>query len=197
LRGPIVNRDQTARIGSTSEDEPAGLCRDPADDRWRRDVEALYRQRADQLIRRVAAGTGRETARDVVHEAFAKFAGLTGVRRLGVARPEAYVYRICLNLVRDLSRSRDIRARAIADAGIVEAKAHDPIIQLEQRDELRRLEAAALRLKPKTRAIFLAKRLDGMSYADIAERTGLSLKGVEKHMTKAIASIDRAMKRRS
>jgi RNA polymerase sigma-70 factor (ECF subfamily) len=75
------------------------------------------------------------------------------------------------------------------------AEWHSPFAELEHRDTLRRLEAAMLRLKPKTREIFLAKRLDGMSYAEIAERTGLSVKGVEKHMSKAIAMLDRAMER--
>ena len=34
-----------------------------------------------------------------------------------------------------------------------------------------------------------------MSYAEIAARTGLSVKGVEKQMAKAIAAIDRMMDR--
>lgn len=60
---------------------------------------------------------------------------------------------------------------------------------------LRRLEAAMLKLKPKTREIFMAHRPDALSYAEIAERTGLSVKGVEKQMSKAIAQIDRMLGR--
>jgi RNA polymerase sigma-70 factor (ECF subfamily) len=66
---------------------------------------------------------------------------------------------------------------------------------LESRDTLRRLEAAMLKLKPKTREIFMAHRIDGLSYAEIADRTGLSVKGVEKQMGKAIAMIDRLLDR--
>ena len=50
-------------------------------------------------------------------------------------------------------------------------------------------------LNPKTREIFLAKRLDGMSYAEISQRTGLSVKGIEKHMNKALKLLDRARDR--
>lgn len=71
----------------------------------------------------------------------------------------------------------------------------DQVAVLESRDMLRRLEAAISKLKPKTRAIFLAHRLDGLSYAEIAELTGLSVKGVEKQMSKAIAKIDRLLDR--
>jgi RNA polymerase sigma-70 factor (ECF subfamily) len=41
----------------------------------------------------------------------------------------------------------------------------------------------------------LAHRIDGFTYAEIAERTGLSVKGVEKQMSKAIAKIDRLLDR--
>ena len=47
------------------------------------------------------------------------------------------------------------------------------------------------RLNLRTREIFLAKRLDGMSYSEIASRTGLSVRQVERHMAKALATIDR------
>lgn len=172
----------------------------PADDgcktdEWHRDVEALYRNRADQLIGHFASGSAdHETARDIVHEAFAKFTSLSLARRLTVLRPDAYLYRTCVNLLRDRRRAQDVR-ELHSSREALGASWHNPLPELEQRDTLRRLEAVMLRLKPKTREIFLAKRLDGMSYAEIAERTGLSVKGVEKHMSKAIAAIERAMER--
>lgn len=159
---------------------------------WGSEIDALYRERADLLIRRLTpAAADRETASDIVHEAFARFAALSGARRLIIARPDGYLYRICVNLIRDLARSRQFHARAVDDPSLAGPLLDDPVVQLEHRDELRRLEAAMLRLKPRTREIFLAKRLDGLTYADIAERTGLSVKGVEKHMAKAIATIER------
>jgi RNA polymerase sigma-70 factor (ECF subfamily) len=66
---------------------------------------------------------------------------------------------------------------------------------LEARDMLQRVEAAVLRLRPKTREIFMAHRVEGLSYAEIAQRTGLSVKGVEKQMSKAIAALDRMLER--
>ena len=63
----------------------------------------------------------------------------------------------------------------------------DQLAALEARDRLRRIENTLLHLKPRTREIFLAHRLDGYSYAEIAARTGLNIKTVEMHMTRAIA----------
>ena len=42
-----------------------------------------------------------------------------------------------------------------------------------------------------TREIFLARRVDGLSYAEIAELTGLSERQVERHMARAISRLVR------
>lgn len=72
----------------------------------------------------------------------------------------------------------------------------DMTAALEARDLLDRLQNALIQLKPKTRSIFLAHRVDGHSYNEIAKQTGLSVKGVEWHMTKAIAHLDRMLRSR-
>lgn len=51
---------------------------------------------------------------------------------------------------------------------------------------VKRLEKAVARLPRTTREIFLAHRLDGMSYPEIAGRTGLSIREIERHMAKAM-----------
>jgi DNA-directed RNA polymerase specialized sigma24 family protein len=51
---------------------------------------------------------------------------------------------------------------------------------------LKKLKRAMLKLPRTTRAIYLAHRLDDMSYQNIADRTGLTVRHVERHMAKAI-----------
>jgi DNA-directed RNA polymerase specialized sigma24 family protein len=47
---------------------------------------------------------------------------------------------------------------------------------------------------PRTRReIYLASRLDDMPYAEIAERTGLSVRQVEQHIARALLAIDDAI----
>ena len=53
-------------------------------------------------------------------------------------------------------------------------------------DLLRRMEEAMLNVPKLQREIFMAHRLDDMSYGEIAERTGLTIHRVERHMAKAI-----------
>lgn len=156
---------------------------------------ALYRQHSGSLVRQLARHTGcSETARELAHEAFLRFLGLPAWRAALIRRPEAYLHRISTNLLRDWGRSR-IPERCAELPHFARDVPVDQVAALESRDTLRRLETAVSRLRPKTRAIFLAHRLDGLSYAEIAERTGLSVKGVEKQMSKAIAKIDRLLDR--
>lgn len=56
-----------------------------------------------------------------------------------------------------------------------------------------RLERAMRAMPRRTREVFLAHRLEDMPYSEIAERTGLSLRAVERHMARAIGAIDRSL----
>ena len=55
---------------------------------------------------------------------------------------------------------------------------------------LARLEVALQSLPRQRRAIFLAVRLDAMPYDDIARKTGLSVRKVEREVARALLQID-------
>lgn len=109
--------------------------------------------------------------------------------------PEAYVAKISRNLLADRGRAEIVRNQWAHDPAATGMQHHDQVVFLETRDRLRRLEAAIMKLKPTSREIFLARRMDGLSYAEIAESTGLSMRAVERHMSKAIAKLSRLMDR--
>ena len=112
-----------------------------------------------------------------------------------IDQPEAFLRRVSTNLLRDWGRATALKQRSQPTLELVLDGQLDQVAALESRDTLRRLELALGKLKPKTREIFLAHRIHGFTYAEIAERTGLSVKGVEKQMSKAIAKIDRLLDR--
>lgn len=160
-------------------------------------LEALYRDHSPGLLRSISRRTSsREEALDLVHDIFLRIARIGAARPLTLERPAAYLSRMATNLLRDRARSA---ARHLSDRHVTADEQSLPGADqqklLESRDMLRRLEGAMLKLRPKTREIFMAHRVDGLSYAEIAERTGLSIKGVEKHMGKAIAQIARTLHR--
>ena len=178
------------------EDEPL-----PPEDHFAPDegfcLDTLYRTESPRLLRVLSRKVAsRDEAQDLVQEIFARLVRLGRWQRDRLERPEAYLGQVARNLLRDRARVTARRARhlhVVADEN--EIAGHDQQRHLEHRDTLGRLEQVILRLKPRTRDIFVAHRVHGMSYAEIAERTGLSQKGVEKQMAKAITQIGRLMDR--
>jgi len=160
-------------------------------------LETLYRQQSGRLLKALTRRTAnREDARDLVHEIFCRVARIGATSPLKLHRPEAFLSRMAANLLKDRAKAMARHSSANHVAADEQSLAGlDQQRLLESRDMLTRLEAAVLKLRPKTREIFMAHRLDGLSYAQIAERTGLSVKGVEKQMSKAIAQIDRLLDR--
>lgn len=156
-------------------------------------VEELYRRSAPSFVRLLAARTRREDSADLVQSIFERL--VARARRGPLEAPGAYLSRMAGNEAASQVRRARREAGLAERAGDAWESSFDPHCQLEARDMLLRVEAAVGRLKPRTRAIFLAHRIEGLSYADIAGRMGMSVKGVEKQMSKAIASIDRMVGR--
>jgi RNA polymerase sigma factor (sigma-70 family) len=161
-------------------------------------IDRLFRSQAPRLLRYLSRRAARgEDAADLLQETFLRLVRLSSVETLP-ARPEAYLQRIATNLLRDQARRAlthadelhgPIDEDSLADAG------PGPASQIEARELLSQYEDALSRLRTKTREIFLLHRRDGLTYAQIAAEAGLSVSGVEKHMMKAIAHIDRVLGR--
>lgn len=160
------------------------------------ELEQLYRLSAERMADHLGRhGASPDEQMDFVHEAFTRLLDRGSTRRSEISSAGAYLTRISRNLLHDRGRATRVRESWKDDLACRETGHHDQVVYLESRDRLRRLEAAVLKLKPMTREIFLARRLDGLSYAEIADLTGLSTKAVERHMSKAIAKVMRLMDR--
>jgi RNA polymerase sigma factor (sigma-70 family) len=62
------------------------------------------------------------------------------------------------------------------------------------KESLNRASIALLELPERTRTIFVLRRIEGMRYADVARRLGISVSAVEKHMVRAVAHLTERMK---
>lgn len=155
-------------------------------------LELLYRNEQRALVRFFTSyRASRDEASDLVQETFLRLARVDLQGGL-LLRPAAYLRQIARNLLKDrVKAARRHHADAHVDADGLSLAAPDEHKRLEARDSLARLEAAIRRLKPRTREIFLAHHLEGLSYAEIAARTGLSVSGVEKQIGRAFDHIHR------
>ncbi len=154
------------------------------------DLDDLYRRHRSRLLRFFGRAASAEVAQDLCQQLFLRLVGRSASQPIDA--PDAYLHRSARNLV--ANHHRDAGRRPPIDPSAIDPDdigGFDPAATIEARDTLRRLETAIGRLKPRTREIFLAHRFDGFSYREIAAHTGLSVKAIEKHMSRAIAHIDR------
>lgn len=180
--------------GSADPRSSTALADPESEDRLR--LQELYLRHSPSLVRQLTRRTGcRELARELANETFLRLLRMAPGRLGGIERPESFLRHVSTNLLRDWGRGQALRQRSRSGLELESDRHHDQVSVLESRDALRRLETALAKLKPQTREIFLAHRLHGFTYAEIADRTGLSVKGVEKQMSKAIATIDRLLDR--
>lgn len=156
-------------------------------------LDVLFRDQQHLLVRFFARHRASSSdAQDLAQETFLRFTRADQAAPGTLEKPVEFLRTIALNLLRKRVRAtvrHHESAHFIPDDD--EIVAPDELRRLEARDSLARLEVAMERLNPKTRDVFFAHRLHGKSYAEIADAMGMTVKGVEKQMSKAIAHIDR------
>ena len=147
--------------------------------------QAAFSRVRSALMRR---GSTEHDADDLVQEAWVQLACYE--RRQPVDRPEAFLMRAALNLSIDAYRKRTSHGEEVMleDVVLVDATPSAEAVLLA-RERMARLGVCLGRLTDKTRDIFLAHRLDGLSYQQIARQHQLSISTVEKHVTKALLLI--------
>ncbi|WP_292634900.1 RNA polymerase sigma factor [Novosphingobium sp.] len=157
-------------------------------------LDRLYRSHRDKLVRFATRHIQPEHAPDIVQQLFARLAVRRHGNPLVVEFPDAYLRQAAINLIRSgarYGRRRCTNLHVCSDD--VPITGVDGVAASEARDMLVRLEEIMAELAPRTREIFLAHRFDGFTYGEIAKRTGLSVKTVEKHMSRAIGHVTRRL----
>lgn len=145
------------------------------------DLRPVFARVKRALMRR---GRTVHEAEDLVQEAWVRMASAGG--RQAVANPAAFLMRTALNLSVDAHRAQQARGEEVDLEGLVLADAApDAEAQVLGRERLGRMSVCLGRLPERSRTIFLAHRLDGRSYSDIARELGISVTAIEKHVTKA------------
>lgn len=154
----------------------------------------MFRQYTTLLHRFLARRLTRpQDVDDLAQEVFIRLARL-GTPEL-VLKPRAYLCSIASNLVREFNlRNAREQEQIIFDSDTIDEAAERP--SHIQPDELaerlniqRQLEWALKRLPPMQCAVLLLAKRDGLSHKEIARRTGLNVRTVDRYVFEATAKI--------
>lgn len=149
--------------------------------------EDFYRTEYRRLLRKLRRRVGPNEAPDLVQEVFTRFMRSEALGR--VENPAAYLSRITRNLLIDRARrkrqgmpiffpfddERDASSRA------------DQTWRMEAIDLFRLYRQTVRAMPPKTRRVFVMRRVKRMSYKEIAAGLGISVATVDYHMVQALA----------
>jgi RNA polymerase sigma factor (sigma-70 family) len=159
-------------------------------------IESLSRRFRPALIgyfRRRIKDTAE--AEDLTQEVFLRMLHRGNVSGLEDAR--AYLFETASSVLIDRARRGAVRHRSKHDSFDAQAHAGESFPSERVflgREALNRASVALLELPERTRTVFVLRRLEGMRYADVAQRLGISVSAVEKHMVRAMAHLkDRMM----
>lgn len=127
---------------------------------------------------------------DVVQETFARMAKRDDLHL--VDNPQAYLVHAAANVLKDDARRR--AARMGSDAASFREEVHGAEERSPERVLIAKQAVAELmnvlaELPFRTRAAFVLHRFEQMSHPEIAQRLGVSVSAVEKHMMKAYAHV--------
>lgn len=159
---------------------------------WIRDVErwfgvnlSPYERDFLGLARRLTGDI--DSARDLVHDAYARI--LSGDTWATLTHPRAYVMRAVYNL--GLNKLRNARVVPMQQYAKTETVSYadltpDQFQVLSGRQEIDLMMSAISQLPPQCRKVVIMRRINEMRPREIAQKLGISLSTVEKHLARGM-----------
>jgi RNA polymerase sigma factor (sigma-70 family) len=144
-------------------------------------ISSLYHRYSHWFRARVVKRYGIQDADDLVQETWLRMTPYQAANE--VRHPKAVLLRIASNLVAERHTRRTRRGRVVEEVSHLGGWA---VEKPAQADELL-AKQIVLGLPQPLRDVFVLSRVGGLTNVQIAETLGISLKTVEKRMTKALA----------
>lgn len=145
-------------------------------------VKRIYEKYEAELLGflRQRFGEGPPEPGDVAQQAFVHIAALEKPQT--IENPRAFLYRTAINIAIDHKRRAKRQERILRENFSLffdeHAADYNPERVILGQDELRRLHEAVESLPERDRVFLILHRLEGVSFAEIARRTGLAASSV-------------------
>jgi RNA polymerase sigma factor (sigma-70 family) len=149
-------------------------------------VEKLFREHNEALLRFLRARVGSlHEAREVAQEAYVRLLSLDKPGAVSYMR--AFLFKTAANIAIDRRRREDVHQRATEPELFREfADTLTPERRLADEQTLRRLERLIAALPPRCQEAFVLSQIQGVEFAEIARRMGLSESMVRKYVMRAL-----------
>ncbi len=185
-----------ARLGNTTGMDKIGdRSMDSTRARLLEGIYQRYREELHQYLRYVFR-LRREDAADTVQTAYARLASLDDLEKLN--NPRAFLYTAVKNLAVDRSRRQDTEDKyhnVLAFETVSPAEETSPELIALHGERLQLLQKTIEKLPRKRRRIFVLNRVHGLSYAEIANREGMSESAVSRHVFRALVDCQKVLDR--
>lgn len=134
-----------------------------------------------------------ETAKEIVQEAFLR----TYRDRESIVTPRAFLFSTARNLAaNELRHRRTVEHDTLAspDEWLIDAEYESTESRLLRDERNRLIQQAIDRLPPQCRAAFTLRVFHECSYKEVANQLGISVKTVEKHISRGLRETNRYLK---
>jgi RNA polymerase sigma factor (sigma-70 family) len=147
------------------------------------DIKILFAK-----LRRLLHSRGQtsDEAEDLIQEAFLRLRQYD--RERAVKHTEAFLVRTVLNLLTDRRRKRrtTIYVSDESETLALVDPSPTPDVVLDGQKRLLHFKAGLRALSPRQREVFVLNRIEGHSFAQVAERLGITVSMAEKHVARAL-----------
>ncbi|MGY6647937.1 RNA polymerase sigma factor [Wenyingzhuangia sp. IMCC45574] len=127
-----------------------------------------------------------EQAEDIVQNVFVKLWKLCAT--ISFSKAKSYIYTACRNMfLNDVAHQKVVLKHQKTVLDPVEHE--NPAFNLELEEFQEKLNNAINLLTDKDREVFLLSRIEDKSYKEISEITGLTIKAVERRMSKTMLKL--------
>ncbi len=125
-------------------------------------------------------------AEDIVQSVFFKLWKLCNT--VAFSKAKSYIYKACNNLfLNEVAHKKVVLKHQKSIVDTADKESPDFLIEVEEFRE--KLKTAINKLSVKEREVFLLSRVEKHTYKEIAEITGLTVKAIERRMSKALQEL--------
>jgi len=127
-----------------------------------------------------------DTAEDLAQDTFVKL--WENRNRIDIRTVKSFLYTIAGNLSINYLKRQQLQYRFLSEVGDTSTR-FSPEKELIMKEYGNKVMAVIAELPEGSREVFLMNRIEDLKYKEISERLGISVKAVEKRMSKAIQII--------